>query len=339
MNYITYREYIKTEQNIQKMSQLNDIREEYKLEGVESIDKKHDKLFRNLFKYKREVAYFINQFMNLENEINKDELIQCNTSYVTNRYKDRQADIVYKLKNTQIYFLIEHQSKVDYEMTYRIFEYVKEIMDNSKIDKKVGKNLIYPIVVPIVLYTGINKWTAKRNFAYMQSKIKQYEEYLIHMKYNLVDINELTFDELQNNKTLVSNAMIIEKCKTKEELINQIDIMIKNINDEKEKQTLLEIIINIVEPIVGKEETKKMVEKLNKSEVIEMSPVQKMLYDLKINAQKKGMKKGMEKGIEKNIIDTTKNMLMCGETEEKIIKYTKISKDKIDEIKKELSLV
>ena len=71
-----------------------------------------------------------------------------------------------------------------------------------------------------------------------------------------------------------------------------------------------------------------------------MSPVTKMLFDLEYKNWKKGMKQGIKEGIKEGIKDgrmkTIKNMLQNGESEEKIMKYTQISKEELRQIKRKL---
>ena len=53
-----------------------------------------------------------------------------------------EADVVYKIKNKNVFILIEHQSSVDYKMSYRIMRYKYAIIE-SAIDKKRLKEKIW----------------------------------------------------------------------------------------------------------------------------------------------------------------------------------------------------
>lgn len=136
------------------------------------IDNEHDKLFKDLLSDSEETRKFINKFLKLEVPIKENELELYNSSYITTEYKSKEADVVYKKKNEDIYFLIEHQSTVDISMPYRIKNYVIEILriavDKSKIHQKEYK---YPLVVPIVLYTGNKKWNVNFKFEDMQTQL------------------------------------------------------------------------------------------------------------------------------------------------------------------------
>jgi len=62
----------------------------------------------------------------------------------------------------------------------------------------------------------------------------------------------------------------------------------------------------------------------------EVRDMTKSLYDPIVE------EKGMEKGIEQEKIEIAKEMLSDGESIEKIIKYTKLVPEKIEELKKEI---
>ena len=95
-----------------------DGREELK-QGVKTGDKKHDKIFKDILQNKEEIVQFINKFGDYE--VNAEGLEIYNPNYITEKFEYKNADIVYKLKDKELYFLIEHQTKVDYSMAYRIF--------------------------------------------------------------------------------------------------------------------------------------------------------------------------------------------------------------------------
>ena len=71
-----------------------------------------------------------------------------------------------------------------------------------------------------------------------------------------------------------------------------------------------------------------------------MSPLTKMLLDLeykgKIEGKKEGKREGKREGKLEVIKETVKNMLQFNEPEEKIIKYTGISKKELKNIKENL---
>ena len=137
-----------------------------------NIDNEHDKLFKDLLSDKEETRKFINKFLKLPEPLKQNELELYNSSYITSEYKSKEADIVYKKKDEDIFFLIEHQSTVDISMPYRIKNYAVEILRTAVDKSKIHQiDYEYPLVIAIVLYTGDKKWNAKLKFEDMQKKL------------------------------------------------------------------------------------------------------------------------------------------------------------------------
>ena len=166
--------------------------EEYHLENdakLHNQDNKHDKIFKDILQNKKEIATLINCFT--EYEVREKDLEIYNTEFITKSFKYAQADIVYRDARNEVYYLIEHQTKVDYSMAYRVLNYCVEII-RSVVEEQEKNRIVfqYPIVIPIVLYTGNRKWTAKTTFAECQ-KIEDEERYkIINVKYKLLDISK-----------------------------------------------------------------------------------------------------------------------------------------------------
>lgn len=95
---------------------------------------------------------------------------------VTERYvhlftEERNSDIVKKvnLKDNSFYLisLIEHKSDVDYNVIMQVFRYIAFIWeDYEKEQEKLHsgisrtKGFLYPPVLPVVFYDGVDRWTA-----------------------------------------------------------------------------------------------------------------------------------------------------------------------------------
>lgn len=343
MKFITYQEYIehlKKKEN----NQLSEKEEEYKIspfknheiyneKKIKTIEKKHDKMFRNILSRKTEMTKFLNEFLHLKEKIQETEIVQCQTDFITKQHKNKHSDIIYKLREKPVYFLVEHQSTIDRDMPLRIWEYVGEIMRKESILQKtyLRKDKIYPVVVPIIVYTGFRTWRLKTNFAQYQYQIKNYYNYEINLNYNLIAVQNYSFEELFDKNTLFGSIMIIEKCREVKELNQQLDKIIEKMKDLKDLEAIAEIITNVIAFRMGEEKARKILEKITRKEELGMSPLTKMLLDLEYKNWKKGEKEGLREGFKK----ITKNMLESGESDEKIIKYTGISHEELAKIKNE----
>lgn len=324
MEFVTGKQYWEYLHN--SVMQVKEEGRIYQLEKVENkiyedkklnkIDKIHDKMFRNILSKKREMVKFLNQFGNLEERIKEEKIEQCATDFITRKYKDKHSDIVYKLKNKPIYFLVEHQSTIDKDMVLRMWEYIGEIVRKERMSYYIP-NGDYPIIVPFVIYTGYQKWNAKTNFAQRQYQAKEYRKYQNNLSYNLISVQDYTFEELLDTKSLFGSIMIIEKCQNKEELVTYIEKIIETTENSEDRKAMAEIIDNIIALRVEEKIASEMLEKIKEKEAISMSPLTKMLLDLEM----------------KGIIRGVKNMLQLGEKDEKIEKYMGITREELENIK------
>jgi len=211
-------------------------------------DKKHDKIFKDILQNKNEMADFLNNF--IEYKVFPDDLENYNPNYITKNFKYKEIDILYKIKGKQIFILVEHQTKVDYSMPYRIFNYCIEIIRSTVEEGKNNRvTYQYPIIMPIVLYTGNQKWTAPISFSESQTKDENIDFKAINTKYKLIDINKYNVKELLNKNTMLTNVMILEKCKNNEDVIKSLKDITRNLKDDVQKEKLKRIVLYLYRDI------------------------------------------------------------------------------------------
>ena len=284
---------------------LNDVEGKYKV-GNSKVKNKHDKIFRTILDKKENAEYLINKAYG-ENLVTEDEIEKYNSSYITEIFENRESDVVYKLKNKQVFFLIEHQTKIDYSMPFRILDYEYLIM-KSAIDPNKIKNKYYklPYVMPIVLYTGKQKWDAEEFIEDKQESINNHNVKL--GSYNIIDVNNYTEKELLQNNVLVSKMMLIEKAKNTKETIEYFEKIAANVKQEDK----------LINKIMGGEK--------NMLAVLDMIDKENQMY----------INKGKEEGIKENCVQIIKNMLENKFSIDSIIKATKMSKEDIEKIAKSM---
>ena len=325
------------------------------------IDKEHDKIIKRVFQSKKEAARFISKV--IERKIKPRDLIVSQNSFVTSELRYREADIVYKIRNKNVVILIEHQTRVDYRMAYRILNYQIEIMRANEVEnpRKEDKECL---VIPIVLYTGKEKWTAKNYIKEIQERL--YEEKIIKRGeielgtlgyYALVDVNNYTKEELLKEEGILSKIMLlIEKERNTKDLVRTMFEIKEKIQNDKNKEvvyTTMELALNkkfgtkvarkIMEKIIGKESgdmlaVEEMVLKENKmlrdeGGKIGISEGKKIGIS---EGKKIGISEGKLIGIDEGIIRVAKEMLKNGVDDEYVEKYTHLSKEKIEKLKKEI---
>ena len=261
------------------------------------LNKKHDKLFKEILSDKKEAVKFINHYLNLclvESDIEKYE-----KEFRTNGFYNIEADIVYKLKEKNVFILIEHQSSLDLKMAYRILRYKNAIIESAINKRKLKeKNYKIPKVIPIVLYTGKRKWQ-KLSIEDIEEKIEGYEE--IKLGYDLVDTNEFTKQQLLEDNLITSKAMLIEKSQNKEELYQNIEDIIscKNKMEDFEYEQLEKIVKYELMGTDDKEIISKFIEKIKnreESENIMMNAARIINKEIR-KQRREGREEGREEGM------------------------------------------
>jgi len=141
--------------------------------------------------------------------------------------------------------------------------------------------------------------------------------------YNLIDVNKYSNEELLEDSLVITKAMSIEKCNTKEELKENLVEIIDNIEGDKYLNKIERMVKFIFKKTLSEEETSNMLERINnkKKGLYDMLTV---LERIEINERKK------EK------IEIAKEMLKEKIDINKISKCTKLSKSKLEKMQKEL---
>ena len=284
------------------------------------VNNENDKIFRTILDNKEEAVNFINDTLKIK--ISKDEIEKYNSSFINNIFQNREADVVYKIKNKNVLFLIEHQTKIDYLMPYRILEYQLAIMKSVLNDNVKNKpSAKFPLVIPIVLYTHNKKWDADTYFEKLQ---ETYNDFNIKLSnYYLVDINNYTEEELLNKEDFLSKMMLLEKAKNSKELVEFIKKVIP-----KTKKDDIELLKRIVALGLRKKLTDEDIQKLlqimegdgkNMLAFLDMLEKENQMY---INIGKKEGK-----------LEIVKNMLNEKLSIDKISKITGVKKEEIEKMK------
>ena len=294
------------------------------------VDNVHDKIFKTVLSNAEEISKLLKKYIGLE-EIETKELEICKNEFITRNYKTRNADIIYKDKEKEIYYLIEHQSTVDKRMPERILTYCVEIIRESQRKEKRETNAV---VVPIVIYTGEKNWTVTTEFSNTQDVEEKYKEYKISLKYKLIDINKIEENELKEESKL-SIIMLLEKQRKVSQIKNILIEMLTRIKDKELQKWLEEIIEQVVIKKLNEEDSKEVEEILEKlggeSEMDEW-------MDRVLRNEEREKRKILKKGKISNMIETVKKMLKNQETDEKIMLYTEVTEKELKKIKKELQI-
>ena len=301
----------------------------------ECVNNEHDKIFRTILGKKQEAVAFINKA--IKTNIKIEEIEQYNSSFVNDVFGNEEADIVYKIKERGIFFLIEHQTKIDYSMPYRLLKYQVAIMESAIDENKIrNKSYKIPLVIPIVLYTGDKKWNANKFLEKSQEKIKGVNIRIGN--YNLVDVNDFTEKELLEEKDFLSKMMLVEKAKNSDDIVSAVERILK-VTKEEDRDLLKRIILIILNRKIGENEAYRLANKLkgddeNMLAVLDMIDRENQMYiDI---GRKEGKIEGKKEGKTLEKFNIVKKMLKEKFNIEIIQKITGVDKKEIEKIAKEI---
>ena len=292
------------------------------------INNEHDKIFRTVLDKKTDVSKFLNKFLGLN--IKTEELEKYNSSYIDPKFKNKEADIVYRIKDKNSFLLIEHQTKIEKKMPIRLHEYSTEIMASAMEENKYKS---IPSVIPIVLYTGKTKWKIENETIEKQQFFKEVK--LIDGEFNLIDINDFSKKELLEDDIFITKMMLVEKCKDEIEMVQALE-KIENKIKEEDKSTFRRIVKEIWSLRIGTENANKILEKIEEGSGNMMAVMEMLLAENEkyINiGRQEGMKKGRLEGGKQKIKEIVQKMLAENFTKEMIMKITGLKKEEIEEIK------
>lgn len=143
-------------------------------------------------------------------KFNEQQIEKYNSTFVNSMLKNQEGDVVYKIKDKNIFILIQINTKVDYLMSYRILQYeiaiIKSALDTKKLKNKSFK---LPLVIPIVLYIGKRRWKDNKYSEEGQEELEVFKDSLSY--YNIIDVNDFTRKELFEDNELISFIKNIAK--------------------------------------------------------------------------------------------------------------------------------
>lgn len=210
-------------------------------------------------------------------------------------------------------------------MPKRFLDYCVEIM--QEVEKQIGlkeKGKV-PIVYPILFYTGKRKWTAQTELVAIQEEIEGINKAL-NLSYYLVDINNYSKEELLKERSSIAKAMLIEKVRNKEELLEILEKVVKEELIDEEKEFMIEILTNIVTEEIGTKKAEELKEKIEKKEENTM-----VMENLR-NIFRMNYNEGVQAGRRNIIIQMLKSKM----NENTIKKITQVDEKELQEIKMQI---
>ena len=137
----------------------------------EDLHQPHDKLVRSVLSDLAEAASFLRAYLpeTLSQALNWSTLRLLEGSFIDEALRESEADLLYEVEHISdevsvwVYVLLEHQSRPDRWMRFRLLKYCCRIWDMSfRLDPDQSE--LWPIL-PLVFYQGERAWSHSTEFS------------------------------------------------------------------------------------------------------------------------------------------------------------------------------
>ena len=177
MRYFTYNEYVDCTNNEEwrKMMRVEELNSPYT--RINNRHTEEDKKIIEILKDKIQMTRFINEFLKIPERIKLEDL------HINKELKQKDDKItLYKIRNKEMYILIKIINAPNQNLCYDIFEESMKIIQKWD-EREDKKDLNYPIVIPIVIYTGEKEWRETNN----DFRYTSYSDRALYLSYNFIN--------------------------------------------------------------------------------------------------------------------------------------------------------
>ncbi len=185
MKVFTYKDYIDCihKLRLNAIFQLAEEKASYNL----GEKQKRISLIKKILEDKQEAVHLINKYLDIKEKVKKEDLELYTNNYMAKKYNSSNLPLIYRQKNKETFFLIEHLDTIESNIEYKILNYCIDIIyEWSKRRKFISKSN-YPKVVPIIIYTGKEKWRKSTNYKEKTIGTNVLENYEIDMQLNVIE--------------------------------------------------------------------------------------------------------------------------------------------------------
>ena len=178
----------------------------------------HDSGYKRLFSNKTIFRQLIQTFVEEEwvQRLDFERAERLDKSFVSEHYKDTEADIIYKVpilnsdKVIYLCLLIEFQSTVQRFMILRSLQYKCNFYMDFVLSNKDVRGLMLPAMFPLVLYNGEDKWTAPDNIDQLIETEIDLGAYGLHFQHLVIAENAYGKEWLAKIDNIIATLFLAE---------------------------------------------------------------------------------------------------------------------------------
>ena len=303
----------------------------------------HDKLIRSSLQYPEVAREFLELYLpeDIKKRLDFNSIVYCPTTFIDERLKLSQTDVLFKAKidgkQAYIYFLTEHESKVDHLIAFWLIKYMVSIWDYHIKEVTESKALPLPMIIPMVFYTGGRNYTAHRELWKLFGEHSERMKAVFQSPFHLIEVEKRPIQEFtshifagtmgfmlreyfrkhtpQELLKIIDNFNALEQCKMHRYLVELIQYLFSVDECHRNTGELIEIIHDKMSPSLEKTMS---------------SLAEKLIKEGELKGEIKGELRGKLAGK----LDTAKNMLADGVEPAFVAKYTALPLDEIKKLQK-----
>lgn len=233
----------------------------------ETVYNPHDKGYKRDLSNPKEFLHFLKKYVKEDwtQSLDESQLRLCDKEFIDKDYEGREADLIYEVCKADgscvyIFILQELQSYVDYTMVFRVLIYMvnnllRFFMATDK-NKRESADFRLPAMIPIVFYNGEKKWSALRSLKEYQENGEIFGDYILNLKYYLIDLSEIDEEYILSTNTVIDNIMYCDKLRKKIELANALKMAYGRVQklDSRSQKEFSEWVKSILLQICGNKE-------------------------------------------------------------------------------------
>ena len=201
----------------------------------------HDSGYHLLFSHPKMVADFLSGFVTEPwvSDLDTSTLERVNAKFHADGLERRDGDVIWKVRrrdggDAYLYLAIEFQSSIDPWMALRVAIYVLLLYLHLIRERKLGPDGLLPPVYPVVIYNGDRRWTAKTDLRDLigPGPDERPWPWRPRFRYHVLDEQRHDPDRLQDMDNLVAVLVLMEQCRTVEELRGLVDRAVALLGNE-----------------------------------------------------------------------------------------------------------
>ncbi len=250
-------------------------------------------------------------------------------SFVDEELKQYFTDMLFKInlngRTAYSYFLFEHKSSADRNISLQLLGYIVKIWKMVCSQSTVEK---LPVIIPLVIYHGAKPWNVGLKLSDLLHQVPDaVKEHVPDYKYILHDLSLLSDEEIKGS---IKVRLFVEVLANafKRDIINKmagILQLIAELNKIEGEGIYGEVALLYIMRVRNDLPVKKIVQidreiKTNMEGLI-MSVAEQLI--------EKGREEGREEGMEKAKIRTARKMLMKGMQIDDVVELTELPKDEV----------